>query len=690
MTRSDTSGAFRIEIRRTAPAFAVLAEAPRYVPKSVTLWPEQMKGPVEIVLKDGAALSGNVRSLDSTPVPAARVAIRWFVGGLSIRREGLSDPEGRYRIEGLPWNLDPLKFLVEATAEGFASVTLSRLPEPDAAGTIAQDLYLPRGSTIDGVVRDAETGAPIPGARVTLWTLHYVTSRIGADGMQLANPDQLRPLHDFVAGPGGAFHIANVPSWGVHPAGGHPPQAVNNPAGGIAATAPGYVPAVHPLVVPDEGASLQIVLDCKKAARVRGCVVDAAGRPVANAGVWRAPDDDENEKGWMPDLVFPGLPRNHATTDADGRYVLEAVPSSTRAPVLTVISAQTRGWPETAPASVTVAVSGISEVQAPDIVLSPDFERSALVRVRSEDDAPVWGAAVMDLSGEADGSEPTWPLDRTDRDGIARLKFHEKPEGGRSYRVIVRAAGFAPATADLAPNASAAAEATVTLKRGHSLSGVVVHPDGSVPKDGRIVVADGRRPIAEVFSPAESRRSREVWPAAYSSTRVADDGSFEVRGLPDGPYHVAVRIRAGPDPAAATFSDVPSDATGLRLVVPYPEVEPHGALVVTCVDRTSRAPLVRCQVTLDSDAAFESAAATAPGTYRFTELRPGKWRLAVLVSDFAPYFADVEIEPKAEPRRIMVELERGVVLRGVSSTRRANRSSRPGSTSGARRRWRSS
>src|SRR5262249_29211275 len=154
--------------------------------------PEVSSSPVEIVLRGGATLSGVVRALDSTPVAGARVSLRWFLSGVSIRREGSSDAEGNYQVVGLPWDLEPHRFLVEATSDGYAPVTLSRVPEPDTLGIITQDLYLTRGATIDGIVRDRETGAPIPGARIILWTSHENTTL-----------DQVRPYRDLIAGPDG-------------------------------------------------------------------------------------------------------------------------------------------------------------------------------------------------------------------------------------------------------------------------------------------------------------------------------------------------------------------------------------------------------------------------------------------------------------------------------------------------------
>ena len=171
-----------------------------------------------------------------------------------MRRDGTSDVEGRYRIEGLPRDQLSGSFVMEAKAGGFAPVSLTSIPYADPEGRIIQDLFLTRGARIEGLVLDAETGARLAGARIVLWTHNMVAPITKPDGSMLRNPDATRAFHDDHARSDGTFVIEHVPSWGVHPVGHTTFAPRERLLGAIAAIVPGYAPSVASINLPSEGA----------------------------------------------------------------------------------------------------------------------------------------------------------------------------------------------------------------------------------------------------------------------------------------------------------------------------------------------------------------------------------------------------------------------------------------------------
>jgi RNA polymerase sigma factor (sigma-70 family) len=639
----DAAGDFRLELALAAPAFAVLATAKGCSPGSVTAWADRLGAPVEVVLEKGVVLSGTVQTLERVPVPGARVALRSFVGGVSVRREAKSDEEGRYRIEGLPgrsdWTVGPR--LLETFADGFAPQKLTQLADPDMQGAIRQDVFMTRGATVRGVVVDAETGAPLPEARVVVWTINEVWKVRKPDGTWIENPDLVQPLADALARADGTFAFERMPSWGVHTFGWrHWRRGEALPSGGVAALAPGHAPMAVGLDLAAEGSTVEVVLRCKPAARIRGRVVDSESRPVAGARVSRSADPEEDEVGWLPRGLFSFAPSQEARSDESGAYVLEGVPSPTAAQPPFRVSAQGPGWPATGSAEVEVAVSGKRNIQAPDLVLALDWERTAIIHVLTEDGRPVWGAAILH-GGHADV-----PIGRTDRDGRVRVQLDEKPTA--TTRLDVQAPGFALQPFEVTPSATAPAETTVTLHPGRTVSGTVVHPDGS-PAAGAYVLISNLR-----------------LGAAFPGARATATGSFEFVDLEPGPYDLTASLSAGAgdddERTHGSLSGVP-EGPGVRIVLERPVAKLRAGLTVVCVEKATGKSVLRCNGTLVKDEMETWSHPTAPGEFAFPNVEPGEWKLRVDPRGFAPQERKVVLEA-GKTLRVTVGLERGVTLKG--------------------------
>jgi hypothetical protein len=122
---------------------------------------------LELRLALGGAIEGVVRDAASgRPVAGFVVELLERRGALeraSVATATFFDPDGRYRLDGIASG----DYLVTAVAAG-------RAPSPEARATVAAgeatrvDLALAAGARLRGRVIEAEGGAPIAGARVTL------------------------------------------------------------------------------------------------------------------------------------------------------------------------------------------------------------------------------------------------------------------------------------------------------------------------------------------------------------------------------------------------------------------------------------------------------------------------------------------------------------------------------------------
>ncbi|MBF5042532.1 MULTISPECIES: carboxypeptidase regulatory-like domain-containing protein [Myxococcaceae] len=123
---------------------------------------------LRLVLAEGALLTGRVRDAASgAPLPSFSVAVSQAVGPL--RREGVAeqtvlDPEGRYRVAGVPSG----ELVVEVAAPGHAPAE-ARVQVPEGAkGPLTADFALEPGARLTGTVVERDSGKPLADARVSL------------------------------------------------------------------------------------------------------------------------------------------------------------------------------------------------------------------------------------------------------------------------------------------------------------------------------------------------------------------------------------------------------------------------------------------------------------------------------------------------------------------------------------------
>ncbi|MBL9077595.1 MAG: sigma-70 family RNA polymerase sigma factor [Planctomycetes bacterium] len=256
----------------------------------------------------------------------------------------------------------------------------------------------------------------------------------------------------------------------------------------------------------DRGAQLALHVDgTPKVAELRidathdvsGTVVDELGRPLAGASIWLAT---------TPADPFAGV--DVATTDADGAFLLHAVPDEA------LIAARAAGRGRSTARRVT-----------PDAAMTlalPRLGGTITGTVWDWQGRPIAGACVVVGVG-TDGAPPR--VAGTSLPDVpppiclltdAAGSFSAPGIEPGNHPVVVRCAGHAPFCTTVAVDAAATVAVPVVLAEGVRLHGRLLDSRGAPCPDARVRC-----------------RSDEVFAAV--DVRTAADGSFEFAGLPSGP-----------------------------------------------------------------------------------------------------------------------------------------------------------
>ncbi len=241
--------------------------------------------------------------------------------------------------------------------------------------------------------------------------------------------------------------------------------------------------------------------------RIAGRVVDGAGAAVPDASVLAVPDAAV-VAGVEGPAAEAGAGSAHATTDSEGRFVLEGLPAG--ACSLTARSAAGRVATVRAAAGEEKALLRL----AAGLTLRGRVVGGAGRR------API---GAFTLVAAAAGAEATTLRQALVADPEGRFELGGLVPG--SYTVSASAAGFAPAEVTVA--LPAREEVELALPLGGSLSGVVSSVSGAPLADARVTL-ERLRPLGSLVAPS------------VASTTTDEAGRFELRGLPAGTRAVLV------------------------------------------------------------------------------------------------------------------------------------------------------
>ncbi len=545
-----------------------------------------------------------VRSLqvvDAAGRPLAAVPV--CVGGWSRPATLETDGEGRVALPG-----------GESEAEAYLVMTDGRRVRVRLTGdegTLGREhsFVVPEPLVVEGRVLDAEDRRPIAAA----WVY------------------RLRgPLYSAITDGSGAFRMPVTPA-SVAP---------------IAAAARDRLPAFDE---PREGVELALLLE--PTASIAGHVVDPAGDPAVGATVLAAPHVDSLR---ALRTAFRGTIR-HASTDGDGRFVLDRLPTGSAYRV----SARLEGY---APAEAIVADVAETSADGP-LVLRLGAGTTVVGVVVDGRSRPVGGAAIR-LAEEVDPSTaqltrfrrnfaPPAPETRSDSEGTFR--FEAVPAG--RFLLEIESSGYAPQAVpafDVAEGSREVDVGLVVLEPGSTLEGVVLDGDG-VPIAGATV---GYEKTQAGFSYFVDNRS--VTTGADGSFRIVDRREGEMLDL---------------EVEQAGFVELNLP----RVVVPTLgglEIRlEHGAALEGRVVGAGSGPVAGASVLVTRDSGgtgsssgfmpLGSGTTDEDGRFRIEDLEPTVARISVTARGWLKMErGEIELEVGDDPTQVELELERGATVEG--------------------------
>jgi protocatechuate 3,4-dioxygenase beta subunit len=624
-------GGFALEaFSRGAYDLSVRAEGFPELRRSVAL----EAGPLElgdIALGESREIAGTVVSHDGMPVEAADV----WVPAPARRREdrdsrrhsvlaagparsvaaARTDGRGAFRLAGLGGESHEVAVL--------AGGHPGRLLEGIAAGSGGIVITLERGLTIRGTVVAAESGEPLPGARITV---------------------EGGPFREETSDEDGRFELRGLSLGGGQTFGG---------TIAVRASREGFREGRESAAFPDPAATpvAEVRLELRRLGPgeaeegISGIVRDARGEPLAGALVWT------EVPGWPSALRRMEPPASaplEMRTGPEGTFTLEA--------------------PGIGGTTFEVVASrpGLATSRAGPFPQHPGDDGWPFVEIRLVEGvtvegritgiggAPLAGARVR-IWRDTQVAEETTLFMRLLPDTVGDATYstsdgtyHLRRIEPGSYHVEARAGGHAVRTmGPIQIRAGAPARIDLALDPGAPLEGRVVDTAGE-PLSGIEVVAFPV-PAGTAALPDEEDEIVQTGVLGAAAAVTGQDGAYRMDHLPAGEVRVLARA-PGFEPAW-----IPSAAPGRPL--PDLVLARHARITGRCLEPESGSPLRRFRVMLDrrdAEGAFleeparEREIDDPGGSFACEGLPAGDWRIRVAAAGRTPWQREVSLEPGGE------------------------------------------
>lgn len=669
-TRAATSGAkgeFTILLGDDAPHYHVFARAPGFeVGSSRDVRPGAN---ITMIVDPCGSIEGLVRDRDGKGVANASIHYRAFADRIEIVKDAKSSADGSYKIEGalLParrWGIwdERLTEEIFVTSKGFAP-SAAKLFRDGTSPNLRQDLYLTKGYNIRGRVVDAETGSPIAGAGIVV---RAFDDRKGLVWWKEVPPSYSlldASLGETTSGDDGAFLISNIPTWGEFGK-----ADFGTTISYIGAVAKGYVPRSENLRarVEDEN-TIEVELKCWPAGSIRGRVVDADGNPAKNTQIFlTSVDIPKGEYSWFNyDYVTP---THGVKTNAQGEYYIPAAATFTHKSNAFLLRIEERDWE---PTEATVLVNAGIETLASDIIIKRRPYRLLNILVEDGAGEPVWGADIQ-FPGVS------FSLARTDRNGRAVVTLSnntviKSDPYARPLVFVANAPGFASGVSRaVSSEIGETRNVNIILNAQRIIGGRVVDNSGAPVENALILIGNGAIPIDKVW--VDFRKSAPMVMTEYGKVVSARDGTFEVKGLPDGPYHVLCRKwTEGGVEMKVSQSGVATNTRDLVLVLPVAPAsqEPGGIVAGIVKDVATKRPIITFRAEIPNpkrgNTSFQGGTRVdlGPGVFECRGVPPGVHKLTIVADGYATKTIEgIEVNATKNAAPMAIWIDRGVELRG--------------------------
>lgn len=715
--RTGTAGGYSVAQPDTAAEMYLQAAASGYAKEGrfLNLPPGGRADGPTFALKPAAAVSGHVVDEAGEPVEGAEVSAemeRRFRGMVLVGGRGeaalvaRTAKDGGFRLPSLPsgaaWQLACRR---EGYAEATASVS-ELSPREEREGL---EIVLHRARQGVGTVSDLDERA-VAGATVKL---------------KKARPQRASGRRVVMRGPGAGDDET------VETTDGRGRFAVPDLAAGrydLEVRAEGYSPLVtRGIEVPegDDDVDLGTVV-LAPGLVVHGRVVDAAGMPVAGAGV-RVGDQDRQRPGMPPQILRMILLSEpvKTTTDAQGVFTVSGLKEGLLNLLVThdgFVAAPVSGLavPSEEIAEVVLQPSSRVSGRVVDAAGAPFAEAGVQAISETSGSAPGFGLGPRALSA-ADGSfelqdvEPGPATVEAAANGFKtfRLSGLTVPEGGALEDVeLVLEPGAVVSGTVFAPDGRPAIDATLSATQpgdgrprfpggernrsdgwgAYSLSGldvgrytVVAEHDtfGTAARDLEVtegvlsytldLVFQGGVDVSGQVSGPGGEPVAGAWvrleQASFSfnepQAETGEDGSFVVSGVQAGKY----RARASKEGYAEVRSEevtvAASPVAGLELRLARGATL-SGALLGLGEDEVSET-----SVTASRERDYRGGEVEPGGTYRISDLGPGAWNVSARVRGSGRRASGrVEISEGEAEARLDLEFATGFTLTGKAETNR--------------------
>jgi len=595
-TRSDARGRFTLGGLDPAKSWELRAVRRGFLPATLTmadLKPLSSRSDLRIVLQPGRPTFGTVVDEAGRPIVGAEVSLlpaegtgeSDFASHREIVARAASDPKGHFEFDMLP----AARVDLEVRALGFVSTLVRGLAV--ASGEGAFDLgsvVLTSGEILEGRVEDPQ-GRPLDAASITVQRVDPTAVRLAWSG----SPPQ---GGETVTRADGRFEVRGLRS-------GEPVDLLVKREGYAARTVTGFRP---PLEEP-----VKVVLS--PALRISGRILDEKGDPIAAAQAVLRRDDGIAGVG---------------STDGEGRFTLEAVPSGRLA-----LDASAQGYLPVRMEKIEMA-DGVS-LEGLEIVLP----RGAALEgtVFTPDGSPAAGAMVSALPAPGGRMSALFVMPETRTESDGRYRLEGLPKG--THSISARHPAYQNAVRDLEIQEDET-RLDLRLRAAWEIAGRTVDGSGQGIAGVRIewIAPDGGG--QEILSGA--------------------GGSFRFTGVGEGRH----RLRAEKQGYAQLLVREVQIAGG-----PVRDLElrlERGSVLTGQILGLSFQDLARVQVaaTRAGLSAEQSGRIDYQGRYRVDDLAPGDWIVLARLPDGRLAEGQVTVLTGARDAMLDLKFESGLSLSG--------------------------